>query len=249
PDHGGDARHRAGDAPDGRVDTRVCARRQHGRDRPRRERACRRELARAHARGEALRGRGEGRDRDGRLAARAAPVAVPARDLDRPRHVRRPERHRSLQARPDQAVGGLRLARRRDRAAAEGAPPVSETLDALKLAAIVLVAAILQVAVFGGWEVAGGSPDLLLVAVVAIALLRGTLAGAIVGFFGGLVADTATLGTLGLTSLLLTGAGYWAGRYGETTGRDRSHAPAVSVAVVTVLYALGAVILHVVLGD
>ena len=126
---------------------------------------------------------------------------------------------------------------------------MSETLDALKLAAIVLVAAILQVAVFGGWEVAGGSPDLLLVAVVGVALLRGTLAGAIVGFFGGLVADTATLGTLGLTSLLLTGAGYWAGRYGETTGRDRSHAPVVSVAVVTVLYTLGAVILHVVLGD
>jgi cell shape-determining protein MreD len=49
--------------------------------------------------------------------------------------------------------------------------------------------------------------------------------------------------------LLLTIAGYWIGRYGETTGRDRSHAPLLSVAVVTVLYAAVALALHVVLGD
>ena len=41
----------------------------------------------------------------------------------------------------------------------------------------------------------------------------------------GLLVDTANLGTLGVTSLLLTLAGYWIGRYGETTGRDRAHAP------------------------
>ena len=61
--------------------------------------------------------------------------------------------------------------------------------------------------------------------------------------------DTATLARLGETSLLLTVAGYWIGRYGETTGRDRTHAPLLSVAVVTVLYAVGALSLHVVLGD
>ena len=53
---------------------------------------------------------------------------------------------------------------------------------------------------------------------------------------------------LGVTSLLLTVAGYWAGRYGETTGRDRSHAPLLAVAVVTVLYAVAALVLHFVLG-
>ena len=47
------------------------------------------------------------------------------------------------------------------------------------------------------------------------------------GFVAGLIVDVATLGTLGLTSLLLTLAGYWAGRYGETTGRSRAHAPLV----------------------
>ena len=50
-------------------------------------------------------------------------------------------------------------------------------------------------------------------------------------------------------SLLLTLAGYWIGRYGETTGRDRAHAPYLSVGVVTILYALGSLIVHFMLGD
>ena len=73
--------------------------------------------------------------------------------------------------------------------------------------------------------------------------------GATGGFFGGLLLDTANLETLGLTSLVLTVGGYWIGRYGETTGRDRTHAPFVSVAVVTVLYAVGVLVLHFLLGD
>jgi rod shape-determining protein MreD len=84
---------------------------------------------------------------------------------------------------------------------------------------------------------------------MAIALLRGSIYGAALGFFAGLIVDTANLGTLGVTSLLLTIAGYWIGRYGETTGRDRVHAPFVSVAVATVLVQLGALILHYLLGD
>src|SRR5512133_4326106 len=92
-------------------------------------------------------------------------------------------------------------------------------------------------------------PNLLLVTIVSVALLRGSIFGAAGGFFGGLLVDTANLETLGLTSLVLTVGGYWIGRYGETTGRDRTHAPYVSVAVVTVLYAVGATLLHFMLGD
>jgi rod shape-determining protein MreD len=88
-----------------------------------------------------------------------------------------------------------------------------------------------------------------LLTLMAIALLRGSIYGAALGFFAGLLVDTATLGTLGVTSLLLTIAGYWIGRYGETTGRDRLHAPFVAVAVATVLVQLGALILHYLLGD
>jgi rod shape-determining protein MreD len=121
--------------------------------------------------------------------------------------------------------------------------------DSVKSALIIFVAAVLQVSVFSSVSIVGGTPDLLLVSLVAVALLRGSVVGAAAGFFAGLLLDTATLGTLGFSSLLLTVIGYWVGRYGETTGRDRSHAPFVAVAVVTVLYAVGALALHFVLGD
>jgi len=121
--------------------------------------------------------------------------------------------------------------------------------DAAKAAAVLFVAAIVQVTLLSQIDVFHGAPDLVLVTLVSIALLRGTIFGAIAGFAVGFVVDIATLQTLGVTSLLLTIAGYWIGRYGETTGRDRTHAPFVSVAVVTFLYSLGALILHYMLGD
>jgi rod shape-determining protein MreD len=121
--------------------------------------------------------------------------------------------------------------------------------DAGKVALTIFVAAIVQTSVLNAVELGGGTPDLLLVSLVAVALLRGPLYGAAAGFFGGLLVDTALLETLGLTSLLLTIAGYWIGRYGETTGRDRTHAPLLSVVVVTILFAVGALVLHFMLGD
>jgi rod shape-determining protein MreD len=122
-------------------------------------------------------------------------------------------------------------------------------LDAVKVGVLLFVVAIVEVSILAGTHILGGTPDLLLVTLVAVALLRGTTVGAVGGFFAGLVVDTANLQMLGLTSLLLTVAGYWIGRYGETTGRDRGHAPFLSVAVVTLLYALGALLVHFMLGE
>ena len=122
-------------------------------------------------------------------------------------------------------------------------------LDWAKTALLVFVATILQVSVFSDVTILHGTPDLLLVTIICVALLRGPIAGAAAGFWGGILLDTATLGTLGVSSLLLTVAGYWAGRYGETTGRDRTHAPFVSIAVVTLLYAIGSLAFHYLLGD
>jgi len=123
------------------------------------------------------------------------------------------------------------------------------SIDVLKMLALVFVAVVLQSAIVSSTEIAGATPDLLLVALVAVSLLRGAIWGAAAGFAAGLLFDTANLARLGETSLLLTVAGYWIGRYGETTGRDRTHAPLLSVAVVTILYSVGALALHVVLGD
>jgi rod shape-determining protein MreD len=123
------------------------------------------------------------------------------------------------------------------------------TLDPLKAGLILFVAVLVQVSILSAYTPLGGRADIVLVTLLALALLRGSLFGAVAGFTAGLLIDTANLGTLGFTSLLLTLAGYWIGRYGETTGRDRAHAPFLSVAVVTILYSFGLLIVHFVLGE
>jgi len=117
------------------------------------------------------------------------------------------------------------------------------------VAAIVFVAALLQVTLFASMDVAGGVADVLLLALLSIALLRGPVVGAAAGFFGGLLVDVLTLDTLGVTALLYSLAGYWAGRYGETTGRDRAHAPLLAVLVATIGVAFAGYGLHFLLGE
>jgi rod shape-determining protein MreD len=121
--------------------------------------------------------------------------------------------------------------------------------DALKAGIVFFAAVVLQSAIVSAVELGGGTADLVLVTLTAVALLRGAVFGAIVGFYAGFLVDAANLETLGLSSLLLTLAGYWIGRYGETTGRDRAHAPLLAIAVVTVLYTLGGLAMHYLLGD
>lgn len=121
--------------------------------------------------------------------------------------------------------------------------------DAAKAAAFLFFAVVLQLSIMANIDILGGRPNLLLVTVVSVSLLRGSVFGAIAGFSAGLLADTGVFGTLGFTALLLTLAGYWTGRYGETTGRDRAHAPVLSVAVITLLYQVAALVLHFLLGE
>ena len=121
--------------------------------------------------------------------------------------------------------------------------------DVLKAGVVFFAAVVLQSAVLSGIEPGGGSADLVLVTLTAVALLRGSIFGAAAGFYAGFLVDAANLQTLGTSSLLLTLAGYWIGRYGETTGRDRAHAPLLAIAVVTVLYSLGDLGMHYLLGD
>ena len=121
--------------------------------------------------------------------------------------------------------------------------------EAALVAAIVFVAGLLQVTLFATLDVAGGVADVLLLALLSIALLRGAVAGAVAGFCGGLLVDVLTLDTLGVSALLYSLAGYWAGRYGETTGRERAHAPLVAVLVATVALAYVGYGLHFMLGE
>jgi rod shape-determining protein MreD len=121
-------------------------------------------------------------------------------------------------------------------------------MDGVKAALVLFVAALFQLSVLTEYR-QFRTASIVLVALLSIALLRGSIFGAIAGFGTGLLIDIATLGTLGITALLLTVAGFWIGRYGETTARDRFHAPFLSVGVVTVLYAFGQLALQFVLGQ
>jgi rod shape-determining protein MreD len=121
-------------------------------------------------------------------------------------------------------------------------------MDGAKAALLLFVVALLQFSVLTQYG-ALRAASIVLVALLSLALLRGSVFGAVAGFGIGLLLDIATLGTLGVTSLLLTVAGFWIGRYGETTARDRFHAPFLSVAVVTCLFAFGQLALQFLLGQ
>lgn len=121
--------------------------------------------------------------------------------------------------------------------------------DAVKAALVLFVAALLQVTTVTPIEVANGHPDLVLVMLVALALVRGPLFGAVAGFWAGLVLDAAALAEMGLSSLLFTLAGYWAGRFGEATTRRSPHPPLVAVGFSTVWLVVGSGLLRFMLGQ
>ncbi len=122
-------------------------------------------------------------------------------------------------------------------------------LDLSKALALVFIAALVQVSILTPLEVASGHPDLVLVLVVGIALVRGPALGAAAGFWGGLVLDVAAIQTLGLSSLVLTLVGYWAGRFGEATTRSSPHPPLVAVALATIAAVVVSGLLHFMLGQ
>jgi rod shape-determining protein MreD len=121
--------------------------------------------------------------------------------------------------------------------------------DALKAGILLLFAALVQVSITSSIQVASGHPDILLILVIALGLLRGPAFGAAAGFWGGLVLDIASFQTLGLTSLLLTLAGYFAGRLGEVTKKSSAHPSLVAVTIGTIGVALGSAVVHFMLGS
>jgi rod shape-determining protein MreD len=95
----------------------------------------------------------------------------------------------------------------------------------------------------------GGAPDVLLLVVISLGLLRGSVPGAVAGFVGGILIDLLTLDTLGLSSLVLTLAGFWAGRYAETSARGKRLPPLLAAGAITILAAVFASGLRYLLGE
>ena len=91
----------------------------------------------------------------------------------------------------------------------------------LRVSLIALAAVILQLSGFGPLRFLGGHPDLIPLAVAAVAIYAGSVAGAATGFGTGFVLDLALGSTMGASSLVLTSVGYGVGRYREV--RDPAH--------------------------
>jgi rod shape-determining protein MreD len=100
----------------------------------------------------------------------------------------------------------------------------------LRVGLILLFAVVIQLSGFGDVRVLGAQPNLVPLAVAAVALYGGSVSGAATGFAAGLLLDLAVGQELGSSSLVLTPVGYAVGRYREI--RDPAHElTAIPVAV------------------
>jgi rod shape-determining protein MreD len=109
----------------------------------------------------------------------------------------------------------------------------------VRLAALGLVAVVLQLAFVSQLDVAGGRADLTPLVVMAAGLLLGSLAGALFGFGLGLLLDVALLQTLGLSSLILLAVGYWCGRLREVRDPEGVLVPLFAGVLATLMAAVG----------
>jgi rod shape-determining protein MreD len=91
----------------------------------------------------------------------------------------------------------------------------------LRMAALLLLALVLQLAALGHGGVLGGHVDLIPLVVAAVAYYAGSITGCATGFAMGFLVDLAVGQTMGASSLVLTALGYGVGRYREV--RDPSH--------------------------
>jgi rod shape-determining protein MreD len=109
-----------------------------------------------------------------------------------------------------------------------GGTSVTDPILLLRIALLTLVVVLVQIVAVSQVSIFGVNADLSPLLIASIALLCGSIPGALVGFGVGLFIDLALVQTLGLSSLILTVIGYGAGRLREL--RD-PQAPLVPLAV------------------
>lgn len=119
---------------------------------------------------------------------------------------------------------------------------------ALRMAALAVMTVVLQIVGVSQITIFGVNADLSPLVVAAVGMLAGSIAGAIVGFAIGLFVDIALLQTLGLTSLVLLGAGYWAGRLRELRDPQSALTPMAIGAGATTVSTIGYALAQFLLG-
>jgi rod shape-determining protein MreD len=125
---------------------------------------------------------------------------------------------------------------------------VSQLRLPIRLVLLAFVTVVLQQAAVSQISIFGVSADLTPLVVMSIGLLTGSMLGALMGFAIGLLVDTVLVQTLGVTSLLYIGIGYWSGRLREL--RDPAHGlvPLVLGAAATAFAGIGMTVIQFLLG-
>jgi rod shape-determining protein MreD len=117
-----------------------------------------------------------------------------------------------------------------------------------RIVGICLVGVLLQLSFFSRVEFFHTSPDILPALVACLALLGGSMVGALTGFSIGFLVDCLLVEALGITSLVLLGIGYFAGLYRERFEVEGTLVPALLCMGLTLLAELGFATIQLLLG-
>jgi rod shape-determining protein MreD len=117
-----------------------------------------------------------------------------------------------------------------------------------RLAAIAVVAVLLQLSFFSRVEFLHTSADILPLVVVALGLLGGSMTGAVAGFWIGFLVDCLLVAPLGGSSLVLLSAGYLAGLFRERFEIHSSLVPPLLCMGLTLFAELGFAAVQLMLG-
>ncbi len=117
-----------------------------------------------------------------------------------------------------------------------------------RITLIGMLGVLLQLSFFSRVELFHVSPDILPALVVCLALLGGSLTGAVAGFSIGFFLDCLLVEALGISSLVLLGIGYFAGLFRERFEIHSSLVPALLCMGLTLAAELGYALIQLLLG-
>jgi rod shape-determining protein MreD len=118
----------------------------------------------------------------------------------------------------------------------------------VRVAVLSLVVVFFQIGVVSEVPIFGINVDLSPLLVAFIGLLCGSMIGCVSGFAVGLLVDLALLQTLGLTSLIFTLIGFWAGRLREVRDPQAALTPLLVGAGATAVALVGYSLMEFMLG-
>lgn len=118
----------------------------------------------------------------------------------------------------------------------------------VRITLIGLLGVLLQLSFFSQVELFHVSPDILPALVVCLALLGGSLTGAVAGFSIGFFVDCLLVEALGISSLVLLGIGYSAGLFRERFEIHNSLVPALLCMGLTLAAEIGFGAIQLLLG-